>query len=74
MRQNINISDFDNWNHKVIENVKERIKKLKKYGINHALKSIFNDLDVRIYLLELHKHFVFVPIEKSLNEVAIIWK
>ena len=63
------------WRHKVFDDVKAEVQKLKKVNNKHAChKSIMHSKPVKQYLKELHDNFVLVPTDKASNNIAAICK
>ena len=54
--------------------IDDKINNLKNKIILKKVKSALNDCDVIANLKELHSNFIFVPIDKAANNVAIICK
>ena len=70
----LDIKDFDNWKLKVKEKVAGKIRKLKLCKKPQPTKPILKDEDALIYLKELQRKYVIVPIDKAANNISIICK
>ena len=64
------LSFFAEWRNVVLDKVKRRISKIQLGDFNNVLSKP----DVKSYLTELHRKYVFVPVDKAGNNVAIICK
>jgi len=62
------------WKSKVIQNVDAKIRQLKLKIKPHKTNPVLRQPAVIDHLSSLHKKYVFVPIDKAANNVAIICK
>ena len=61
---------FSEWKTAVLQKVKRKISKIQTGSFNNVLSKP----DIKTYLSELHRKYVFVPVDKAGNNVAIICK
>ena len=61
---------FKAWKSKILENLDINLSKCKEY----EYYSVLGDADVKNELSQLHKDFVFTPVDKASNNVAIVCK
>src|SRR5207248_2739470 len=70
------LKSLDDWSKIVFDAVEKRINKLKtikKFQSRHR-KKILEIKDVREYLENFQKDFVFVPTDKASNNISIVCK
>ena len=65
---------FSQWKDKILELVDIRIVNIRKTFVEREVQQILNDQCVKDDLKSLHSKFVFVPIDKASNNIAIICK
>ena len=68
------IWNFYWWKNKIISATDGKINNLKTRIIPRKVNAALNDCDAITNLKELHSNFVFVPVDKAANNVAIICK
>ena len=73
-KYNLEKDGFTRWKNKILEQVDQRVKVLKRKKVPSTTKPVLEDEDAILALSELHKKFVVVPIDKASNNVAIICK
>ena len=66
----VTTEEFIEWKRKILQEIDNKIISLKHHKTNPELKQ---DAVIK-YLNELHKKYVFVPIDRSSNNIAIICK
>ena len=64
------VSYFDSWKNLVISKVNGKLRKAKKYAFNNILSKP----DIAAHLESLKEKYVFVPIDKASNNVAVVCK
>ena len=65
---------LDDWENNIIEILNVKISQLKTKIKPHQVKPILKDPVVLKCLDELHSKYVFVPIDKAANNIAIVCK
>jgi hypothetical protein len=73
-KQKIAPQCFNEWYHKVMLNVRERIEYIKKHYERPKYQSAFTVPAVMACLTELKTNFVLVPVDKAAKNIAIICK
>ena len=61
---------FTEWKNAVLQKVKRKINKIQTGRFNNVLSK----QNIKNHLAELHQKYVFVPVDKAANNVAIICK
>ena len=72
--RNLTPEHFKNWEEIVLLKLLSRVRDLQVKHTFQQTKPTLDDDDVKMYLTELHKNFVIVPIDKASNNIAIICK
>ena len=72
--KNVTEADMVPWKNMVLHKVDAKIALLKRKVTLHKSNPVLKQPDVIQHLEELHKKYVFVPIDKAANNVAIICK
>ena len=73
-KYSLEIEAFNSWKSKVKEKVAEKIRKLKLFKRPQPTKPILKDENALIYLKELQRKYVIVPIDKAANNISLICK
>ena len=73
-RKNVTEADMLPWKNMILQKVDAKISLLKRKVTLHKSNPILKQPDVIQYLEELHQKYVFVPIDKAANNVAIVCK
>ena len=74
VKYNLEVKDFENWKSKVKEKAAEKVRKLKLSRRPQPTKPILKDENALMYLKELQRKYVIVPIDKAANNISIICK
>ena len=67
-------ADMISWRDMILQKVDAKITSLKRKITIHKTNPVLKQPDVVQHLEELHQKYVFVPIDKAANNVAIICK
>ena len=75
-KENVDRAVLNEWSGSLLNLVRNRVNKLKKLNRFRysSKKSILNKPEAGNYLQELHDRYVFVPTDKSSNNIAVICK
>ena len=73
-RQKVTMEEFVEWKRKILQEVDNKIISLKHQIKVHKKNLVLKQDTVTEYLNELHKNYVFLPIDKAANNTAIICK
>jgi len=73
-KQKIAPQCFNEWYHKVMLDVRERIEYIKKHYERPKYQSVFNVPDAMACLTDLKTNFVLVPVDKASKNIAVICK
>ena len=65
---------FKEWKEQVLKDISTNISTLIKVSKRKKLSSILNDLQVKSYLEELQRNFVFVPTDKAGSNISVVCK
>ena len=65
------IASFNEWRNNILEESKRRLDNIRPYRYN---KVLYKDSEEDIALKKLQKDFVFVPVDKAGNNIAVICK
>ena len=74
VKYKLEVKDFDNWKSKVKEKAAEKVRKLKFSRRPQPTKPILKDENALMYLKELQRKYVIVPIDKASNNISVICK
>ena len=72
--KNVAEADMLAWKNMVLQKVDAKINSLKQKISLHETNPVLKQPDVIRNLEELHQKYVFVPIDKAANNVAIVCK
>ena len=72
--KNVTEADMLPWKNMILQKVDTKITLLKRKVTLHKSNPILKQPDVIQHLEELHQKYVFVPIDKAANNVAIVCK
>ena len=70
-RENVPISE---WKVKLLSKVKTKLEKVKKKNPRKVPLEVLKDPKVLEDLKELHSKFIFVPVDKSSNNISLVCK
>ena len=70
-KEMVELSVLSSWKEMVKGQIEERISKLKQNFKQHTGK-VFQNVDVKECLPDLHNKYVFVPADKAPNNIIII--
>ena len=70
-REMVELSALSSWKEMVKGKIEERISKLKQ-NFKQPTGKVLQTSDIKAYLSDLHNKYVFVPADKSPNNIIII--
>ena len=72
--KNITTEQMGPWKNEILKKVDEKIQSLKRRIHPKRTQQVLKNPDVAEYLKKMHEKYVFVPIDKAGNNIAIICK
>ena len=73
-KHKVDVSTFDGWKAELMRCVDSKIERVMQSFVKREVYPVLEDKEVRNFLKGLHDKFVFVPIDKASNNIAIVCK
>ena len=73
-KHKVDVSTFDDWKTGLIRCIDSKIERVMCSFVKKDVYPVLEDKSVRNFLKDLHDKFVFVPIDKASNNIAIVCK